>query len=60
LPLVGWAITGDRAAYRYLPDSIRKFASLAEFQDALRAAGFGSVEGQPLFPSGVASLVVAS
>jgi ubiquinone/menaquinone biosynthesis methyltransferase len=60
LPLVGWAITGDRAAYRYLPDSIQKFASLVEFQDALRAVGFTSVEGQPLFPSGVASLVVAS
>ena len=45
LPLVGWAITGDRAAYRYLPDSIQKFASLAEFQEALRVVGFASVEG---------------
>ena len=60
LPLVGWAITGDRAAYRYLPDSIQRFLSPAEFQDALRAVGFARVEGQPLFPSGVASLVVAS
>jgi len=31
LPLVGWAITGDREAYRYLPDSIAQFRSLAEF-----------------------------
>jgi len=60
LPLVGWAITGDREAYRYLPDSIAQFRSLSEFQGLLRAAGFAQVEGQNLFPSGVASLVVAS
>jgi demethylmenaquinone methyltransferase/2-methoxy-6-polyprenyl-1,4-benzoquinol methylase len=60
LPLVGWAMTGDREAYRYLPDSIAQFRSRAEFEGLLRAAGFANVEGQPLFPSGVASLVVAS
>jgi ubiquinone/menaquinone biosynthesis methyltransferase len=60
LPLVGWAITGDRAAYRYLPDSIARFRSLAEFLALVREAGFTNVEGAPLFPSGVASLVVAS
>jgi ubiquinone/menaquinone biosynthesis methyltransferase len=60
LPLVGWAITGDREAYRYLPDSIAQFRSLAEFVALLREAGFASVEGEDLFPSGVASLVVAS
>ncbi|HVR63631.1 MAG TPA: ubiquinone/menaquinone biosynthesis methyltransferase [Polyangia bacterium] len=60
LPLLGWAVTGDRDAYRYLPESIGRFASLAEFADLLRAAGFGAVDGAPLFPSGVASLVVAS
>ena len=60
LPLVGWAITGDREAYRYLPDSIAQFRSLAEFVMLAREAGFESVEGKPLFPSGVASLVVAS
>jgi demethylmenaquinone methyltransferase / 2-methoxy-6-polyprenyl-1,4-benzoquinol methylase len=60
LPLVGWAITGDREAYRYLPDSIAQFRSLAEFVELVRAAGFTTVEGKPLFPSGVASLVVAS
>ncbi|HVU53283.1 MAG TPA: ubiquinone/menaquinone biosynthesis methyltransferase [Polyangia bacterium] len=60
LPLVGWAITGDREAYRYLPDSIAQFRSLAEFVALMREAGFSSVEGTDLFPSGVASLVVAS
>jgi demethylmenaquinone methyltransferase/2-methoxy-6-polyprenyl-1,4-benzoquinol methylase len=60
LPLVGWAITGDREAYRYLPDSIAQFRSLGEFEALMRAAGFANVEGQSLFPSGVASMVVAS
>jgi demethylmenaquinone methyltransferase/2-methoxy-6-polyprenyl-1,4-benzoquinol methylase len=60
LPLVGWAITGDREAYRYLPDSIAAFRSLPEFEALLREAGFTNVEGTPLFPSGVASMVVAS
>jgi demethylmenaquinone methyltransferase/2-methoxy-6-polyprenyl-1,4-benzoquinol methylase len=60
LPLVGWAITGDREAYRYLPESIAHFRSRAEFETLVREAGFASVGGQPLFPSGVASLVVAS
>jgi ubiquinone/menaquinone biosynthesis methyltransferase len=60
LPLVGWAITGDREAYRYLPDSIAQFRSLDEFVALMRQAGFANVEGKNLFPSGVASMVVAS
>jgi ubiquinone/menaquinone biosynthesis methyltransferase len=59
LPLVGWAVTGDREAYRYLPASIARFVSRAELEAELRAAGFPRVEGEDLFPSGVASLVVA-
>jgi demethylmenaquinone methyltransferase/2-methoxy-6-polyprenyl-1,4-benzoquinol methylase len=60
LPLIGWAVTGDREAYRYLPQSIAHFVSQAELEALLRAAGFAQVTGQPLFPSGVASLLVAS
>jgi demethylmenaquinone methyltransferase / 2-methoxy-6-polyprenyl-1,4-benzoquinol methylase len=60
LPYVGWAITGDRAAYRYLPASIAHFRSLAEFEALIHEAGFATVEGFSLFPSGVASLVLAS
>ena len=59
LPLLGWATTGDRAAYQYLPESIGRFRSLAEFLDLLRTAGFSEVSGTPLFPSGIASLVMA-
>jgi ubiquinone/menaquinone biosynthesis methyltransferase len=60
LPLVGWAVTGDRAAYQYLPASIEKFTSVGEFETVLHAAGFATVQSQALFPSGVASMVVAS
>jgi demethylmenaquinone methyltransferase / 2-methoxy-6-polyprenyl-1,4-benzoquinol methylase len=60
LPLVGWAVTGDRAAYRYLPDSIAAFRSTAEFAALMTEVGFASVETKALFPSGVATMVVAS
>ncbi len=60
LPLLGWAVTGDRAAYRYLPDSIAAFRSAAELAAVMKEVGFASVETRPLFPSGVATLVVAS
>jgi demethylmenaquinone methyltransferase/2-methoxy-6-polyprenyl-1,4-benzoquinol methylase len=59
LPLVGWLVSGDREAYRYLPASIARFLSRAEFEDQLRAAGFTTVTGEDLFPAGVAGLVVA-
>jgi demethylmenaquinone methyltransferase/2-methoxy-6-polyprenyl-1,4-benzoquinol methylase len=59
LPLIGWAVTGDRAAYQYLPASIAGFVSRTEYEDILRSVGFAEVEGKDLFPGGVASLVVA-
>lgn len=59
LPWVGFAITGDRHAYQYLPESIAAFATRAQVEDELRAVGFASVGGKDLFPGGVASLVVA-
>jgi demethylmenaquinone methyltransferase/2-methoxy-6-polyprenyl-1,4-benzoquinol methylase len=59
LPLVGWAVSGDREAYRYLPASIERFVGRTEYEELLRQVGFAEVSGQDLFPSGVASLVVA-
>jgi demethylmenaquinone methyltransferase / 2-methoxy-6-polyprenyl-1,4-benzoquinol methylase len=59
LPVIGWAVTGDRDAYRYLPASIDRFLCRAEFEEKLRQAGFAHVQGEDLFPAGVASLVVA-
>ena len=60
LPLLGWAVSGDREAYRYLPQSIAGFRSGAEYAALLKDVGFGEVDVTPLFPAGVASLVVAS
>lgn len=59
LPLLGRAVTGDAAAYQYLPESIARFASRPEFEATLRAVGFADVRGGELFPGGVASWVVA-
>ena len=43
LPWLGSLISGDRAAYTYLPESILRFPKGAEFTTLLRAAGFGHV-----------------
>lgn len=48
LPLVGWAVTGDRAAYTYLPRSIGQFESVVRYADLLAEHGFGDVEFRPL------------
>ncbi len=43
LPGLARLITGDRAAYEYLDDSIRQFPDPARLSDELRAAGFPAV-----------------
>jgi demethylmenaquinone methyltransferase / 2-methoxy-6-polyprenyl-1,4-benzoquinol methylase len=60
LPLLGWAVSGDRAAYQYLPASIAAFRSGDEYAALLREVGFPQVTVRPLFPAGIASMVVAS
>jgi ubiquinone/menaquinone biosynthesis methyltransferase len=60
LPLIGRIVSGDRDAYRYLPESIGRFRSPAELAALLGEVGFASVETKALFPSGVATMVVAS
>lgn len=59
LPLLGWAVSGDKSAYAYLPASIERFVSRAEFENRLRQVGFATATGEELFPAGVASLVAA-
>jgi demethylmenaquinone methyltransferase / 2-methoxy-6-polyprenyl-1,4-benzoquinol methylase len=60
LPLIGRVVSGDHEAYRYLPDSIGRFRSPAELAALLGEVGFGAVETKAMFPSGVATMVVAS
>ncbi|PWU01160.1 MAG: bifunctional demethylmenaquinone methyltransferase/2-methoxy-6-polyprenyl-1,4-benzoquinol methylase UbiE [Terriglobia bacterium] len=43
LPVIGGALSGDRSAYQYLPESVRKFPSAEELVGGMRAAGFRQV-----------------
>lgn len=43
IPRVGQAVTGDRAAYQYLVESIRKFPNQEALVKEIEGAGFGSV-----------------
>lgn len=55
IPLMGQVITGDRASYQYLVESIRKFPDQESFAAMIRAAGFGQVKYRNL-TMGVAAL----
>jgi ubiquinone/menaquinone biosynthesis methyltransferase len=58
LPAVGGMISGDRAAYAYLAESMKGFLSREEYEGELARAGFVNVHGEDL-TLGVASLVRA-
>lgn len=44
LPRVGGAISGDAAAYRYLPASVSRFFRPGELAECMKTAGFTNVE----------------
>ncbi|MDI3469440.1 MAG: 2-methoxy-6-polyprenyl-1,4-benzoquinol methylase [Pseudolabrys sp.] len=48
IPAVGQAVTGDRAAYQYLVESIRKFPKPQAFARMIEAAGFRRVSFTPM------------
>ena len=48
LPRIGGWLSGDRSAYEYLPDSIRKFPDQRALAAELEAAGFHQVAWQNL------------
>ena len=48
IPPLGRVVTGDAGSYRYLVESIRKFAKPTAFADMIRAAGFSRVTWQTL------------
>jgi ubiquinone/menaquinone biosynthesis methyltransferase len=58
LPVLGRVLSADASAYRYLVESMERFASRPEFEEAARRAGFEEVRGEMLFP-GVCGLVLA-
>jgi len=43
LPVIGGALSGNPDAYRYLPESVRKFPGAAELAGQMRSAGFRQV-----------------
>jgi demethylmenaquinone methyltransferase/2-methoxy-6-polyprenyl-1,4-benzoquinol methylase len=48
IPRVGQAVTGDREAYRYLVESIRKFPKPKAFAQTIEQAGFRRVSFTPM------------
>jgi demethylmenaquinone methyltransferase/2-methoxy-6-polyprenyl-1,4-benzoquinol methylase len=55
IPRVGEVVTGDRDAYQYLVESIRKFPKPKAFARMIEAAGFRRVSLRPM-TGGVAAL----
>jgi demethylmenaquinone methyltransferase/2-methoxy-6-polyprenyl-1,4-benzoquinol methylase len=55
IPAMGQAVTGERASYQYLVESIRRFPDQESFASLIRAAGFGLVKYRNL-TMGVAAL----
>ncbi len=44
IPKIGELVTGDRAAYQYLVESIRRFPPQEQFLRLIEAAGFGNAQ----------------
>ena len=58
LPWIGGALSGSPDAYRYLPESVRKFPSAPQLADDMRRAGFQSVSYE-LLTGGIVALHLA-
>jgi len=58
LPVIGGAISGDSEAYRYLPESVKKFPKAPELASMMREAGFDSVDWEYL-TFGIVALHIA-
>ena len=57
LPWIGGAISGSRDAYKYLPESVRKFPGAARLAEDMRGAGFEEVRYEYL-TAGIVALHV--
>jgi demethylmenaquinone methyltransferase/2-methoxy-6-polyprenyl-1,4-benzoquinol methylase len=55
LPLIAWPLSGERAAYRYLRDSVLAFRQQVRLEILLRQVGFIEVCSEPL-SGGIATL----
>ena len=59
LPRIGGWISGNRGAYRYLPESVAHFPSAPELADRMRGAGFRDVHWTSL-TAGIAAIHVGT
>ena len=57
LPWIGGRISGDKAAYKYLPASVHAFPAPEVFQQMMRDAGFRAVRHRP-FSQGLCRMYV--
>ena len=57
LPLIGGKVSGDKAAYRYLPASVVKFPPVKVFMQTMRDCGFGAVS-QKAFTFGTCRMYI--
>jgi demethylmenaquinone methyltransferase/2-methoxy-6-polyprenyl-1,4-benzoquinol methylase len=48
LPRVGGLVSGNRGAYRYLPESVSRFPGVVELGERMRGAGFSQVKWDSL------------
>ena len=48
LPAIGGAVSGERGAYEYLPESVRKFPAAGQLAEMMRDAGFVEVSFERL------------
>ena len=56
LPWLGGLISGDRAAYSYLPESVHRFQNAENYEGIMRKAGLKNVNSCPL-TGGIASII---
>jgi demethylmenaquinone methyltransferase/2-methoxy-6-polyprenyl-1,4-benzoquinol methylase len=54
MPLVGWALSGSRAAYQYLPNSVQRYLTPKELVVAMEQAGFSDVSYRNLMLGSIA------
>jgi demethylmenaquinone methyltransferase/2-methoxy-6-polyprenyl-1,4-benzoquinol methylase len=59
LPLIGGIVSGNRAAYRYLPASVAQFPAEEELAARMRAVGFADVRWTSL-SFGIAAIHVGT
>jgi demethylmenaquinone methyltransferase/2-methoxy-6-polyprenyl-1,4-benzoquinol methylase len=58
LPRIGGLISGDKAAYQYLPDSVEEFDEKINIPHLLKTAGFKTIESHNL-TLGIVQVIIA-